>query len=44
MIFRKKKVTELPGLIEFIHLVKLNYKRDIYKAVKNQTKFACEKK
>ena len=44
MIFRKKKETELPGFIEFIRLVKLNYRIDIYNAVKNQTQFACEKK
>ena len=35
MVFRKKKETEHPGLIEFIRLVKLNYKIDIYNAVKN---------
>ena len=44
MIFRKKKETELPGLIKFIRLVKLNYKIDIYNAVTNQTQFVCEKK
>ena len=44
MSFQKKKETEPPGLVEFIRLVKLNYKIDIHNAVKNQTQFACEKK
>ena len=38
MIVRQKKETDLPGLIEFIRLVKLNYEIDIYNAV-----IACEK-
>ena len=33
MIFRKKE-NKLPGLIEFIRLVKLNYKIVMYNAVK----------
>ena len=44
MIFRKKKENKLPGLSEFIRLVKLNYKIDMYNAVKNQAQIACEKK
>ena len=37
MIFRKKKENKLPGLTESIRLVKLNYKIDMYNAVKKSS-------